>query len=96
MIIKNFTANLSQFYFGLKFSLKQFYQNSNFYEKKISKIKNVTFDYKPSPYLLSSIVKYQKKKYKIDDFVLETIWQNKLNHKEFEKLNNFFWFFSLD
>jgi uncharacterized heparinase superfamily protein len=96
MIIKNFTANLSQFYFSLKFSLKQIYQNSNFYDKKISKIKNVTFDYKPSPYLLSSIVRYQKKKYKIEDFALETIWQNKLNHEEFEKLNNFFWFFSLD
>ena len=62
MIIKNFTANLSQFYFSFKFNLKQFYQNSNFYEKKISNTKNVTFDYKPSPYLLSSIVKYQKKK----------------------------------
>jgi len=96
MIIKNFTANLSQFYFSFKFNLKQFYQNSNFYEKKISNTKNVTFDYKPSPYLLSSIVKYQKKKYKIEDFALETIWQDKLNYEEFEKLNNFFWFFSLD
>tara|TARA_B100000902_G_scaffold277047_1_gene262823 strand:- start:481 stop:690 length:210 start_codon:yes stop_codon:yes gene_type:complete len=65
MIIKNFTDNLSQFYFDLKISLKQFYQNSNFYEKKISKTKNITFDYKPSPYLLSSIVKYQKKNIKL-------------------------------
>jgi uncharacterized heparinase superfamily protein len=48
------------------------------------------------PYLLSSIVKYQKKKYKIEDFALESIWQNNLKYKEFEKLNNFFWFFSLD
>jgi uncharacterized heparinase superfamily protein len=46
--------------------------------------------------LLSSIVKYQKKKYKIEDFTLESIWQNNLKYKEFEKLNNFFWFFSLD
>jgi len=96
MIIKNFTDSLSQFYFNLKKSLKEFYQNSSFYDKKISRTKNITFEYKPSPYLISSIVKYQKKKYKIDDFALEAIWQDDLEHEEFEKLNNFFWFFSLD
>jgi uncharacterized heparinase superfamily protein len=96
MIITNFTNNFSRFYFGFKKTIKEFYQNSNFYDKKISKTKDITFDYKPSPYLLSSIVKYQKKKYKIEDFALETIWQNNLEYKEFKKLNNFFWFFSLD
>ena len=54
--------NLSQFYFEIKKKLKGVYQNSSFYEKKISKTKDINFDYKPSPYLLSSIVKYQKKK----------------------------------
>jgi uncharacterized heparinase superfamily protein len=96
MTIKNFIPDLSQIYFNLKLSLKQFYQNSNFYDKKLSKTKDITFDYKPSPYLLSSIVKYQKKKYKIEDFAIEGIWQNDLKYQEFEKLNNFFWFFSLD
>jgi len=96
MTIKNFIADLSQIYFNLKLSLKQFYQNSSFYDKKISKTKDIVFDYKPSPYLLSSIVKYQKKKYKIEDFAIESIWQNDLKYEEFEKLNNFFWFFSLD
>ncbi len=96
MTIKNLIADLSQIYFNLKINLKQFYQNSNFYDKKISKTKDINFDYKPSPYLLSSIVKYQKKKYKIEDFALESIWQNELKYEEFEKLNNFFWFFSLD
>jgi uncharacterized heparinase superfamily protein len=96
MTIKNIIADLSQIYFSLKLSLKQFYQNSNFYDKKISDTKDIAFGYKPSPYLLSSIVKYQKKKYKIEDFALESIWQNDLKYEEFEKLNNFFWFFSLD
>ena len=96
MIIKNFIADLSRIYFNLKLGLIQFYRNSNFYDKKISKTKDISFGYKPSPYLLSSLVKYQKKKYKIEDFALESIWQNNLNYKEFEKLNNFFWFFSLD
>jgi len=96
MIIKNLIVSLSQFYFDLKASLKEFYQNSSLYDKKISKTKDITFNYKPSPHLLSSIVKYQKKKYKIEDFALETIWQNNLKYEEYEKLNNFFWFFSLD
>ena len=96
MITNNFIDNFSQFYFYFKRSIKKFYQNSNFYDKKISKTKDIDFEYKPSPYLLSSIVKYQKKKYKIEDFALEEIWENNLNNDEFEKLNNFFWFFSLD
>jgi uncharacterized heparinase superfamily protein len=96
MIIKNFIANLIKIYLNLKLGLEQFYQNSNFYDKKISKTKDISFGYKPSPYLLSSIVKYQKKKYKIEDFALESIWQNNVKYEEFKKLHNFFWFFSLD
>jgi uncharacterized heparinase superfamily protein len=96
MIIKNLIDSISQFKFNLKEKIKKIYQNSSFYDKKISRTKDITFAYKPSPYLLSSIVKYQKKKYKIEDFALEAIWQNNLKYKEFEKLNNFFWFFSLD
>ena len=65
MIINNFTDNLSQFYFDFKRSIKKFYQNSKFYDKRISKTKDITFEYKPSPYLLSSIVKYQKKNIKL-------------------------------
>ena len=57
--------NLSQFYFEIKKKLKAVYQNSSFYDKKISKTKDINFDYKPSPYLLSSIVKYQKKNIKL-------------------------------
>ena len=96
MIVNNFTNSLRQIYFDLKKNIKEFYQNSNFYNKRISITNDLTFEYKPSPHLLSSIIKYQKKKYKIEDFALEEIWQNNLNYNEFEKLNNFYWFFSLD
>ena len=96
MIINKFLNNFVQFYFDLKSTIIRFYQNSTFYDKKISKTKVVSFEYKPSPYLLSSIVKYQKKKYKIEDFALKEIWQNNIKYDDFEKLNNFFWFFSLD
>ena len=65
MITNNFIDNFSQFYFYFKRSVKKFYQNSNFYDKKISKTKDITFEYKPSPYLLSSIIKYQKKNIKL-------------------------------
>ena len=96
MIINRFSNKFVQFYFDLKNSLKEIYQSSNFYDKKISKTKDIILEYKPSPYLLSSIVKYQKKKYKIEDFALEEIWQDNIKYDDFEKLNNFFWFFSLD
>ena len=96
MIKENSLNIFSNFYFGLINNFKKIYQNSNFYEKKISKTFNNSFDYKPSPHLLSSIIKYQKKKYKIEDFVVESIWKNEISSKDYEKLNNFFWFFSLD
>ena len=96
MINTNSLGILGQFYFNIKESFKSIYQNSNFYEKKISKTFDNSFEYKPSPHLLSSIIKYQNKKYKIEDFAIESIWQNNLSSKDYEKLNNFFWFFSLD
>ena len=96
MIHINLLDWLNNLYLNTKKNLRNIYQKSNFYNKKLSKINNKNFEYKPSPHLLSSIVKYQKKKYKIEDFALESIWQNNLKYNEFEKLNNFFWFFSLD
>ena len=97
MINTNLLDNLSNFYLTAKNNLRNIYQKSNLYDKKISKVNNNNnFEYKPSPHLLSSIVKYQKKKYKIDDFVLNSICQNNVNLKDYRKLNNFFWFFSLD
>ena len=96
MIITNSLSILGQFYFNIKKSFKSIYLNSNFYEKKISKTFDSNFEYKPSPHLLSSIIKYQNKKYKIEDFSIESIWQSNLSSKDYEKLNNFFWFFSLD
>ena len=61
MINKNLLRNLSFIYLNLKHYIHKIYQNSNLYDKKISKICNKNFEYKPSPHILSSIVKYQKK-----------------------------------
>ena len=62
MIITNSLGILGQFYSNIKESFKSIYQNSNFYEKKISKTFENNFEYKPSPHLLSSIINYQNKK----------------------------------
>jgi len=89
--------HINQFFFNIFNKLRKLYLNSNFYDKKISKVDDKDFIYKPSPYLLSSLIKYQKKKFKIDDFSTDEIWNNKnLNEKEYKRLNNFYWFFSLD
>ena len=96
MINIKFLDSLSNLYLNTKNRFKNIYLKSNFYDKKISKFNNNNFEYRPSPYLLSSIIKYQKKKYRIEDFTLDSIWSNTLNSKDYEKLNNFFWFFSLD
>jgi hypothetical protein len=88
---------LSQFFFNFYNQLRKFYLNSKIYDKKISKIDEKDLIYKPSPHLLSSLIKYQKKKFRIEDFSLNEIWnKKKLNYKEFKKLNSFYWFFSLD
>ncbi len=96
MININLLNNLSNLYLNTKKNFRNIYKKSNLYDKKISRIKNKSFEYKPSPHLLSSIVNYQNKKYKIDDFALDSIWRSDINSKDYQKLNNFFWFFNLD
>ena len=66
---------INRFFFSISNQLRKFYLNSNFYDKKISKIDNKNLIYKPSPHLLSSLIKYQKKKIKIEDFSLDEIWK---------------------
>ena len=82
---------INQFFLKTFNQIRKIYLNSNIYDKKISKLDKNSFIYKPSPYLLSSLIKYQKKKFKIEDFSLDKIWNNKnINQKEFKNLNNFF------
>ncbi len=89
--------SINRFFLNIFNQLRQFYLSSNFYNKKISKINNKDLIYKPSPHLLSSLIKYQKKKFRIEDFSLNEIWnKNNLSIKEYKNLNSFYWFFSLD
>ncbi len=88
---------INRFFFNIFNKIRELYLNSSLYDKKISKIYNQNFIYRPSPHLLLSLIKYQKKKFRIEDFALNEIWDNKeITKKNLRKLNNFYWLFSLD
>ena len=87
---------INRFFFSISNQLRKFYLNSKIYDNKISKIDNKNLIYKPSPHLLSSLIKYQKK-VRIEDFILDDVWCNEnIGAKEYRGLHNFYWFFSLD
>jgi len=97
MILRNPLNFISQLLANTSKQIRSIYLNSNYYDKKISKINNNDLIYKPSPHLLSSLIKYQKKKINVDDISTENLWDNdNINFEDFRKLNNFYWFFSLD
>ncbi len=97
MILKNLLNFIFQFFKVILNQFKNFYLNSNYYDKKISKVKNESLVYKPSPHLLSSLIQYQAKKINVDEISTKNIWDNEnLSSKDFKRLNNFYWFFSLD
>ena len=88
---------INRFFFGFYNQIRKFYLNSKIYDKKISKVNSKELIYKPSPHLLSSLIKYQKKKFRIEDFSLNEIWKNEnISSQEFKNFNSFYWFFSLD
>ena len=53
---------INQLFLNISNQIRKFYLNSNLYDKKISKVFHKNLIYKPSPHLLSSLIKYQKKK----------------------------------
>ncbi len=97
MILRNPLSFITHLLDNTYKQIKNIYLNSNYYDKKISKINNSNLVYKPSPHLLSSLIKYQTKKINVDNISTENLWENKrINEKEYKRLNNFYWFFSLD
>ena len=97
MIFKNSLNFINNFFIFLKNTSSSLYLNSNIYNKKISSYNNNTLEYKPSPSLLSCLIKYNKKRINIDKYFLNKIWNNQnLKKKDYNNLNSFFWLFSLD
>ena len=87
MILRNLFNAINQLAESINKQIRSFYLNSNFYEKKISKIYHNELIYKPSPHLLSSLIKYQTKKINIDKISSENLWQNEnINKKKLSKV----------
>ncbi len=97
MKLNNYTLIINQLLYQAFKKLRKIYLNSAFYDNKISSKNLKALSYKPSLGILSSIAKYEKTKNKIEDFEIDKIWVvNKLSYKNYKKLNNFFWLFSVD
>ncbi|MAV56438.1 MAG: heparinase [Candidatus Pelagibacter sp.] len=97
MFLKSSLNYINEFCFIFKDQLRRIYLNSSIYNKKISKIDGNDLVYQPSLNILSSLIKYEKQKEKIEDFNVKSIWENKhLNYSDFKKLHSFYWLFSID
>ncbi|MDA9597379.1 heparinase II/III-family protein [Candidatus Pelagibacter sp.] len=97
MIFKNSLNYLSNFFLFITEKIQSIYLNSNIYNKKISLTNDNNFEYKPSSSLLDCLIKYDKKRIKIESYSLNTIWDDgNLKKKDYKNLNSFFWLFTLD
>ena len=97
MIFNNSLNLINNSYAFSKKKIRSLYLSSNIYNKKITPSTINSLDYRPSPNLLDSFIKYDKKKINIKNYSLNKIWDNKnLKQKDYKNLNSFFWLFSLD
>ena len=97
MLVKNSLSIIYEFFFITYKQLRKFYLNSSIYNKKISKIDKLNLNYKPSLNILSCLIKYEKKKNKIEDFYIDEIWEdNRISDLHYKKLHSFYWLFSID
>ena len=97
MYLKNSLILINEFLKTSTNQIKRLYFKSSLYNNKISRIEISDIGYKPSLSILSCLVKYDKKKLKIEELDKENIWEDKLLNKiNSNKLNNFYWLFSID
>ena len=97
MIFNNLLNFINNSYIFSKKKIYSLYLSSNIYNKKIIPSILGSLEYYPSPNLLNSLIKYDKKKINIENYSLNKIWDNKdLKWRDYKNLNSFFWLFSLD
>jgi uncharacterized heparinase superfamily protein len=97
MIFNNLLNFINNSYIFSKKKIHALYLGSNIYNRRIASSVISSLQYQPSPSLLDSLVKYDKKKINIENYSLNKIWDNKnLKKKDYKNLNSFFWLFSLD
>jgi uncharacterized heparinase superfamily protein len=97
MVFKNLLNYTNQFIQLLIKKTREIYLNSHTYNKRISSTNNNNLEYKPSTNLLDCLIKFKKKKINIENYSLNSIWNNNnLKTKDYKNLHSFFWLFSLD
>jgi len=97
MFLRGSFNYINEFYLIFKNQIRKLYLSSSIYNKKISRVDENTLVYQPSLNILSSLIKYEKQKNKIENFNVKSIWENKnLNYNNFKKLHSFYWLFSID
>ena len=97
MVLKNSLNIITGIFFLILNKFRKIYLNSSVYNNKISKINESTLNYRPSLDILSCLFKYENKLKNINEFILNSIWEDhRINKKELKKLNSFFWLFTLD
>ena len=96
MQLKNSISYINEFFSLTLNNIRKIYLNSNIYNKKISINEKNTLNYRPSLSVLSCLIKYEKKKNKIEDFNIDSIWEKRINDKDLKKLHNFYWLFTID
>jgi uncharacterized heparinase superfamily protein len=97
MIFDSLLNFINNSYILSKEKIRSLYLSSNLYDRKITSFNVSSLEYYPSPNLLDSLIKYDKKKINIENYSLNKIWDNEnLKKKDYKNLNSFFWLFSLD
>ena len=82
MILKNSISLINEFFSFTLNNIRKIYLHSNIYNKKISINETNALNYKPSLSILSCLIKYEKKKNKIEDFNIDSIWDKEINDND--------------
>jgi hypothetical protein len=77
MIFNNLLNLINNSYTFSKKKIRFLYLSSNIYNKKITSSVVSSLEYYPSPSLLDSLIKYDKKKINIENYSLNKIWDEK-------------------
>ena len=77
MIFNNLLNFINNTYAFSKKKIRSLYLRSNIYNRKITPSIISSLEYHPSPNLLDSLIKYDKKKINIENYSLNKIWDNK-------------------
>ena len=77
MIFNSLLNFINNSYIFSKKKIRSLYLSSNIYNRKITPSIISSLDYCPSPDLLDSFIKYNKKKINIENYSLNKIWDKK-------------------